>query len=56
MSWLWSLLGWRPDSYVPPEDDEDAARRETDLRRRLERLTYEVEVTQRDNRSEEPRW
>lgn len=49
------LLSWIPkylDGRSPPDDPETFARRETQLRQRLERLTQEVEVMQRSGADE----
>ena len=56
MEWLWTLLGGRlPELPEDERDRRDFAQREANLQSRLERLSREVEVVQRDMRQQEPR-
>ncbi len=52
MRWVKALMSFLPD-VIPFEDSEAKARRETELRQRLERLEREVEVVQRVQTVEE---
>jgi hypothetical protein len=54
LGWVSAMLGWLgPRSSK--RDSEEFSRREAELRERLERLTREVEVIQRDGTNDEPR-
>lgn len=55
MDRMWSLISSLLPSLVPPEDAEQKARREAELRQRLSRLARDVDVIRRTAEPEEPR-